>query len=161
MKEVKITSSYRVAKDITDLNKLDRALLLEAKEAAKHAYAPYSKFYVGAALRFSDGQIIQGNNQENAAYPVTMCAERIAFFTASANYPNKIIESVAITVSTTDMKINSPVPPCGSCRQVIYEKEYRQERPIKIILQGDKGDIYLIDSVKDILPLLFDASYLI
>ena len=161
MKEVQFNSTYRVAQDISELNHAEKELLIKAKEAASNAYAPYSKFNVGAALRMDNGEIILGNNQENAAYPVTMCAERIAIFNALSNHPTKQISAVAITVSTKDQKIKSPVPPCGSCRQVIYETETRQSSSIQLILQGDLGDIYLIDSVKDILPLLFDASYLI
>lgn len=160
MKKLRLESEIKIADHIDELDNADRQLLLRAKEAAKDAYAPYSNFKVGAAVLLQDDKIVIGSNQENAAYPVTICGERNAIFAASAQYPNTPIMAVAITIISKDKNINRPVPPCGSCRQVIYETETRHQQDIRIILQGDSGEIYLIQSVKDIFPLLFDASYL-
>lgn len=160
MKKITLQSQIDVAKQIIELNPMDADLLLRAKEAAKGAYAPYSNFKVGAAVLLANEVIVIGNNQENAAFPVTMCGERNAIFSAAAQYPNTPIVAVAITIISRNGAIDRPVPPCGSCRQVIYENEVRHQTNIRIILQGDVGDIYVIQTVKDILPLLFDASYL-
>ena len=160
MKKITLQSEIEVAQTITELSDIDSQLLTRAKEAAKGAYAPYSNFKVGAALLMKNGVIVIGNNQENAAFPVTMCAERNAVFSAAAQYPNTPIEAIAITIISARGNIDRPIPPCGSCRQVIYENETRHQSDIRLILQGDLGKIYVIQTVKDILPLLFDASYL-
>lgn len=160
MRKINFQSEIAVAASTDDLTETDAMLLERAKLAAKDAYAPYSKFNVGAAVLLADGTVVIGNNQENAAFPVTLCGERNAIFAASAQYPNIPIVACAITVETEGKQIKTPVPPCGSCRQVIYETELRHKTPIRLILQGDSGDIYLVDTIKDILPLLFDSSYL-
>lgn len=160
MKKITLQSEIEVAQNITELEPIDAQLLARAKEAAKGAYAPYSNFKVGAAVLLKNEVIVIGNNQENAAFPVTMCGERNAVFSAAAQYPNTAIEAVAITIISAKGNIDRPIPPCGSCRQVIYENETRHQCNIRLILQGDVGDIYVVQSVKDILPLLFDASYL-
>ena len=157
--EIRRESLVRVTKE-ADLSESELSLIEQARHAADMAYAPYSKFHVGSALQLSDGAIVLGNNQENAAYPSTMCGERNAIFAAAANYPKVPIKSVAITVISANKGVDKPVPPCGACRQVIYENECRHQNNIRIILQGDSGAIYLIKSVKDILPIHFDASYL-
>ena len=135
-------------------------LLARAKQAAVNAYAPYSKFRVGSAVLLSNGQIIIGSNQENAAYPLTMCGERVAIFAASAMYPHEKIEKVAITIISEKANINRPVTPCGACRQTLLENEYRTQADIELILQGDVGEVYVVKTVKDILPFIFDASFL-
>jgi cytidine deaminase len=160
MKKIKLQAEIKVASDISELNSTDTMLLLRAKEVAKDAYAPYSNFKVGSALILENGVVVIGNNQENAAFPVTICGERNAIFSAAAQYPDIAINTIAITIISSKGNVDNPVPPCGSCRQVIYEMETRHNNNIRIILQGDSGDIYLINSVKDILPLLFDARYL-
>lgn len=160
MKKITLQSEIEVAKNVAELAPIDAQLLARAKEAAKGAYAPYSNFKVGAAVLLKNEVIVIGNNQENAAFPVTMCGERNAVFSAAAQYPNTAIEAVAITIISAKGNIDRPIPPCGSCRQVIYENETRHQSDIRLILQGDLGDIYVVQSVKDILPLLFDASYL-
>lgn len=160
MKEITIASQIFVAEKISELDDTDKMLLLRAKEAAKGAYAPYSNFKVGAAVLMENEAVFIGSNQENAAYPSTMCGERNAIFAAAAHYPKVAIQSVAITIISAKGMVNKPVPPCGTCRQVIYENECRHQTDIRIILQGDGGDIYLIQSVKDILPIHFDASFL-
>ncbi|WP_052593594.1 cytidine deaminase [Aureispira sp. CCB-QB1] len=160
MKKITLQSEIEVAKSIAELSEIDAQLLATAKEAAKGAYAPYSNFKVGAAVLMDNEAIVIGNNQENAAFPVTMCGERNAVFSAAAQYPNIAIKAVAITIISAKGNIDRPIPPCGSCRQVIYENETRHQSDIRLILQGDIGEIYVVQSVKDILPLLFDASYL-
>ncbi len=160
MKQLKLESEIKIADHVGELNEQDSQLLAAAKEAAKGAYAPYSHFKVGAAVLLQNGVTVIGSNQENAAYPVTICGERNAIFSASAQYPDTPILAVAITIISKNKDISRPVPPCGSCRQVIYETEARHQQDVRIILQGDTGEIYLINSVKDIFPLLFDSSYL-
>ena len=160
MKKFTVQAEIYRAAHIDELPEADAQLLLQAKAAAQNAYAPYSQFKVGAAVRLTNGEVVIGNNQENAAYPVTLCAERVAVFAASAQYPNVPIEAIAITVATADGTVDRPVPPCGSCRQVLYEYESRDDAPIRLILQGDKGEIYCTNDVKSLLPLMFDSSFL-
>jgi cytidine deaminase len=145
-----------------ELLPLQAKLLAEAKLAALDAYAPYSNFRVGAAILLDDeaGTIVRGSNQENAAYPVTICAERVAIFSALTQLPKAKIKKIAITVITVSGKMNRPLSPCGSCRQVIYETELRVGNDIELIMQGDSGEVYVVPTVKDILPLMFDASFL-
>lgn len=160
MKKIEFHAEYEVYEDENSLPLAAKALLFQAKAACKTAYAPYSNFKVGAAVKLANGEIVIGSNQENAAFPVTICGERNAVFAAAAQYPNVEIEAVAITAETLSKELRKPVPPCGSCRQVLYEYEFRQKQPIQLILQGDAGEVYIVEAVKDLLPLLFDASYL-
>ncbi len=143
-----------------DLSAQQQELLARAKAACANAYAPYSNFRVGAALLLESGAVVIGSNQENAAYPLTLCAERVAIFAALSQQPDARISSIAITIQSQKGNIDRPVSPCGSCRQVIYETELRCERDIELILQGDTGSVYLVPSVKSLLPLMFDASFL-
>jgi cytidine deaminase len=131
-----------------------------AIKARSRAYAPYSKFTVGCALITSKGTIVTGNNQENAAYPSGLCAERVAIFAAGANYPDEDILKIAITASPINDSLKKPVPPCGACRQSIAEYEKKQDSPIQIIFMGASGDIYRSASISDLLPLIFDKKYL-
>ncbi len=142
-----------------ELSYADNELIIKAKEAAKRAYCPYSHFFVGAALRLENGEIITGNNQENAAYPSGLCAERVALFYANALFPNVSVESLAVCAFTNDHFVEMPIPPCGACRQVILETENRFRKPIRIILAGEKT-IQIIPSAKILLPLNFDESFL-
>lgn len=160
MKKITLQAEIQEAANIEELSAADAMLLAEAKEAAKVAYAPYSNFKVGAAALLANGKIVRGCNQENAAYPVTLCAERVALFSAAAQYPEVPVLALALTIKSAQGNIERPVPPCGSCRQVIFEQETRHHQDIKLIFQGDSGVIYCANSVKDILPLVFDASYL-
>jgi cytidine deaminase len=131
-----------------------------AISARSKAYAPYSKFTVGCALMTASGALVLGNNQENAAYPSGLCAERVAIFAAGANYPGEEILKMAITASPIDNSLKKPVPPCGACRQSIAEYEKKQETPIEIIFMGASGMIYRSASISDLLPLIFDRKYL-
>ena len=134
----------------------DQELVALALEAQKGSYSPYSRFQVGAALKLEDGTLIKGANQENAAYPAGLCAERTAMFAAGANYPGVAFDTLAIAGSDHGVLCDSPASPCGSCRQVMAEYQKKQGRPFKIILVGKKR-IRKFFSVDDLLPLIFDS----
>ena len=152
--------SFQEISSINELDNNDRKLLEKAKEAAKNAYAPYSEFKVGAAVLLENDEIITGNNQENAAYPSGLCAERVAMFYASAKYPGIPFKALAITANSNKIEINHPISPCGSCRQVMVEYETLAKKPIKVILSGQTGPIYIIDCVTDLLPFSFGPGEL-
>ena len=145
---------------ISELPKDIQELMNKAQEARENAYAPYSHFRVGAALRLVSGEIILGNNQENAAFPSGLCAERVAVFYAGATYPNIRITNLAITARSSKQTIKTPVAPCGACRQSLAEYEVKQKTPIAVFFMGEKGQVVKANSVKDLLPLIFDNSYL-
>ena len=155
MESININISVEKHSHENELSEQDRLLLEAARISTERAYAPYSKFKVGAAVLLANGDVIQGNNQENAAYPSGLCAERVALFYASSLFPNMEIESMAITAHSEDVAIDYPVAPCGSCRQVMTEYESKQKKDIRVILQGEKGDIYIIKCVRDLLPFAF------
>ena len=138
----------------------DRILLEHAIAARENAYAPYSKFNVGAALRLGNGEVIIGNNQENASFPSGLCAERVAVFQAGARYPDVTIQCLAISAKGEHSNEGQPAAPCGNCRQSIHEYEYKQNSPIRIVLQNGDGPIFIINSMADLLPLGFDISHL-
>ncbi|MFT6871948.1 MAG: cytidine deaminase [Roseivirga sp.] len=135
-------------------------LISQAKEAAQKARAPYSGFQVGAALLLSDGSIVLGNNQENAAYPAGLCAERVAFFSAKANKPEAIILKVAIVALKMNANEYNIPAPCGSCRQVMSEYESEQPEPIEVYLTGGTGDILMSSSIENLLPFKFSSDQL-
>lgn len=139
---------------LDELSPQDQELIRAAIEATKNAYANYSRFYVGAALRLENGQMVIGANQENAAFPSGLCAERTAVFAAQANYPDSPIETLVIAGRNEKGVLPNPITPCGACRQVILEIEDRYKKPIKILLYGTQK-IYCVRSVKDLLPLSF------
>lgn len=155
MEKVDINISVKRYDDESELSKKDQKLLASARESTKRAYAPYSKFKVGAAVLLKNGTIIQGNNQENAAYPSGICAERVALFYASSLFPDMEVDSMAITAQSDEFDIKTPVAPCGSCRQVMSEYESKQSKNIRVILQGETGAIYEVHSTRDLLPLAF------
>ena len=132
----------------------------QAFEARSKAYAPYSKFTVGVALLLDNGIVVQGSNQENAAYPSGLCAERVAIFYAGAQYPEAKMLKMFITASPIDRDLVEPIPPCGSCRQSIAEYELKQDTSIELFFMGAKGVIYKSDSLQNILPLVFDKNNL-
>ena len=160
MKVIKIESSFTVYDDLNELPIDIIDLMQYAVEARKNAYAPYSNFQVGAAILLDNGEIVIGSNQENAAYPSGMCAERTAIFYASARYPNAKFLKMALTAGSVEHESNSPIPPCGACRQAISEYEIKQESPIEIYFMGVKGKVIKSDSLADLLPLAFDKSFL-
>ena len=141
---------------IDGLEAEDKVLALAAIEAMKSAYAPYSGFNVGAAVMFEDGEIIKGSNQENAAYPSGLCAERTALFYASASRPDKAIISIAIVAGQNGVLCATPATPCGACRQVMAQYQTKSGRPMRVLLVGaDK--IWRFEKVDDLLPLIFDS----
>ncbi len=150
----KFTFSYLELGNISDLSVKDQELVSAAREAARNAYAPYSKFRVGAALRLRSGLIIRGSNVENAAFPSGICAERTALANSVSNHPDDLPETLAIAALTQNGFTDDTVSPCGNCRQVIAEEEHRIGKPIKLILSGEKY-IRIINSVSDLLPLQF------
>jgi cytidine deaminase len=147
--------SYQIFHSISDLEVNDQDLAQHAIEASTNAYAPYSKFLVGAAVRLMDGKVIQGNNQENIAFPSGLCAERVALFYAGANYPDSEIETLCIVAKGDLVPKNHILSPCGSCRQVMLESENRQRVPIRVILINQDGKVLIVESAKDFLPFGF------
>ena len=160
MKRISLESTMEVYASVDELSPQDANLLKRAKEAVSDAYAPYSNFRVGAALRLKNDKIFIGNNQENAAYPICLCAERVALFAAASVYPKEPVVSLAVTASSASKLLTDPVTPCGSCRQSISETEFRFKTPIRLIMQGETGEIYIMDSIKGLLPLTFNAEFL-
>ena len=144
-----------------ELSEADRNLLGQAQNACSTAYAPYSKFHVGAALLLESGTVVYGSNQENAAYPSGLCAERTAIFAAGANYPNQKIICIAIAACKASNSTFLPISPCGACRQVLLEYENRQNHPIRLLMEGRNTNIYVVSSVSNLLPLQFSKENLI
>ena len=138
----------------------DRRLLDAARQALEGAYAPYSRFRVGAALLLETGETVIGSNQENASYPSGLCAERVAVFQAGARFPGVPIRAIAIVARSPDNTLQHPAAPCGNCRQAILEYENNQDHPIRLLLQAGEGVIYECPSMAALLPLGFDGSYL-
>lgn len=153
MKEIIVKTSIKLYQQ-DELSGEDVQLLNSAKRATNNAYAIYSNFHVGAAVLLENGNIVIGANQENAAYPSGLCAERTAVFSAQAQYPDQPIKALAIAARNENGFMPTPTAPCGACRQVILEIEDRYKCPIRILLYGTEG-IYVVDSIKDLLPLSF------
>lgn len=143
---------------VAELRQEERDLALKAEKAANKAYAPYSRFKVGASILLENGQVVDGSNQENAAYPSGICAERVAISYASANFPDLAIRMIAIAALNEETLTREPVSPCGFCRQVMIETEQKQNTPLRIILVG-RGKVQVIDSASHLLPLCFDGSF--
>lgn len=153
-KQQNITISYNEFTSLNSLLKVDQKLLYKAIEAAKNAYAPYSDFKVGAAVQLMNGSIVIGSNQENAAYPSGLCAERVALFSASALHPEEEMHTLAI-FAEKDLGYDEPVSPCGSCRQVMMEYELKQKRKLRVLLMGASGKVWEFDGVTSLLPFAF------
>lgn len=160
MKDINITSQLSVFDSITKLPIAIQNLMEEAIAVRKKAYAPYSKFRVGAAIILDNGKIILGSNQENAAYPSGLCAERVAIFQAGSIYPKAKILKIAISAASDTSTTSAPIPPCGSCRQSIAEYEIRQKTAIEIYFMGETGAVYKSASLKNLLPFMFDKKFL-
>ena len=137
-----------------------KQLIDKAKEQVLKAYAPYSKFHVGAAVELENGEIFAGSNQENSAYPSGLCAERVAMFFANAQFPGVAVKTLAIAAYTNGKFLEEPITPCGSCRQVLLETEQRFENDITILLYGS-NHIFQLYNVKQLLPLCFEKSSLL
>ena len=157
-KEFNIRFEVIASKD--DLSEIERKLYDAAFEARKNAYAQYSNFYVGCALLLENGEIVTGSNQENAAYPSGLCAERTTIFWTSANYPNVKIKKLFVIGAPKDALTSTPIPPCGGCRQSILEYEVKQNENIEIYFASMNGEIFKTKSIRDLLPFSFDASFL-
>ena len=160
MKNITITTELAVYDVLSELPIPTQQLMAQAVAVRKKAYAPYSKFKVGAAILLDNGEVVLGSNQENAAYPSGLCAERVAIFYAGSMYPDAKIVQMAITAASDTNKTESPIPPCGACRQSIAEYEIKQESPIEIYFMGESGAIYKSNSLKNLLPLMFDKNFL-
>ncbi|CAM3581884.1 cytidine deaminase [Flavobacterium saliperosum S13] len=160
MKNISITSTFLVYESSDELSAEVKSLMEQAIEIRKKAYAPYSKFRVGAAILLDNGKVVLGSNQENAAYPSGLCAERVAIFQAGAIYPDAKIVKIAISATADDKEMTEPIPPCGACRQSIAEYEFRQDLPIEIYFMAAVGKVYKSDSLKNLLPLMFDKNFL-
>ena len=160
MKDSIISTQFSVFESVQELPNDIQNLMAQAVEIRKKAYAPYSKFRVGAALLLDNGKIVLGSNQENAAYPSGLCAERVAVFQAGSIYPEAKILKMAITAASDTNQTTAPIPPCGSCRQSIAEYEIKQETPIEIYFMGEIGIIYKSASLKNLLPFMFDKKFL-
>ena len=160
MEIVKQSFEYKVYNSIQELSEDDQELMHVAIEQLDVAYAPYSKFHVGSAVRLEDKSIYKGSNQENASYPSGLCAERTAIYYANSQYPNNRIVRMAISAGSKKNKTTSPIPPCGACRQAIAEYEVKQDFPIEIYFMGEIGKIAKSDSLANLLPFIFDKSVL-
>lgn len=150
--------AYEVFDDAHDLPEADRFLLQKAREHTSNAYAPYSHFMVAAAARTMNGHFVKGTNQENASYPVGLCAERVLLSALSSLYPDDPVEAIAISYYNTDGDNSTPVSPCGLCRQSLVEYEHRLHHPIRLILAGQEGKVIVVHKAKDLLPFTFTAD---
>jgi|SRR5690554_1849636 len=160
MKKEKFEIQLEVYESISELPTNIQELMKRAQQIRDTAYAPYSNFSVGAAILLDSGEITVGSNQENAAYPSGLCAERVAVFHCGAVFPNQSMVAMAITAKSLNHQLNEPIGPCGSCRQSLSEYEQKQKSPIAIYFMGETGSIIKVASVKDLLPLGFDSKYL-
>lgn len=160
MKEININTSFTVFSSAAELPQEIQDLMEQAVAIRKKAYAPYSKFRVGTALLLDNGKIVLGSNQENAAYPSGLCAERVAIFQSGAIYPEAKILKLAVTAASDTNPTLSPIPPCGACRQSISEYEFKQDSPIEIYFMGESGEVYKSNSIENLLPLSFDKNFL-
>ena len=160
MRKINIESTFEIYDSIKELEPSAQALLQKAAEARKKAYAPYSKFLVGAALELENGKLISGSNQENASYPSGLCAERTAVYYAGAEFPNQKILRMAIVAGSSITPTTKPIQPCGACRQALSEYEVKQNTPMKLYFMGTSGQIAVSKSVENILPWIFDKTVL-
>ena len=160
MKKKKISFDLSIYETIEKLSVDELELMNAAVSARKNAYAPYSQFQVGAAALLDNGEVVIGNNQENASFPAGLCAEGVAVFQAGARFPGVVIKMIAISAASTKYKVDKPTAPCGICRQSISEYENRQKSAIVLLLMGETGEVFKCESVADILPLGFDNSFL-
>lgn len=162
MKKIKLTGELLEYTSLAELSRQDRKLISLAAKAAQSAYAPYSEFRVGAAVLLVNGKSILGSNQENIAYPSGLCAERVALFSAGAQFPNTRLIAIAITYHFPTEKENSEaaITPCGSCRQVIAEYEKKQKKKIRILMNSPKGKTLIADGIENLLPMIFEHEEL-
>lgn len=160
MKKIQINTTFTVFDSMDSLDAQTRELMQKAVEVRKQAYAPYSKFRVGAAILLENGKVVIGSNQESAAYPSGLCAERVAVFQAGSLYPNTKILKIIISATSDISPTKRPTPPCGACRQSISEYEQKQDVPIEIYFMGETGEVFKSDSLENLLPLSFHKDFL-
>lgn len=160
MKEQKFEFFFDVYDNADELRVEDKLLLVEARNATRQSYAPYSHFYVAAAARLSNGKVVTGTNQENASFPVGICAERVLLSSVSSFYPGVPIETIAISYESKTVASDHPISPCGMCRQALQEFEVRMKTPVRLILGGMEGKIYVLKSAALLLPLAFTSEEL-
>lgn len=157
--KIKHISEIEEFDHLDELSNEQQLLVSKASEALDSSYSPYSGFSVGAAVELTDGTIVIGSNQENIAYPSGLCAERVALFSAGTNFPDQKIKSIAIVAKSIHGHVTDPVTPCGACRQVMIEFESQQTRPIKVIMMGNEGKIWLSESVNNLIPFYFSSPH--
>ncbi|WP_407405074.1 cytidine deaminase [Chryseobacterium sp.] len=156
-----IQISYEQYQSSNELAEIEKELYLKAKEARENAYAPYSQFFVGCAVLLENGDIHVGNNQENAAYPSGLCAERTAMFWISANFPDENIEKVFVVGGPKELSLTrAPIPPCGACRQSMMEYESKQNKNITLYFANLNDEVIKVNAIKDLLPFYFDGTFL-
>lgn len=155
MKDIQHTIHYKIYDNESELDQQDVDLLTSAKKAMQNAYAPYSKFQVGAAALLANGKIVMGSNQENIAYPSGLCAERTALFAAGSNFPNEPVIKLAIVAKGDLLPKTSVLSPCGSCRQVMAETSNRQKSTFEILLLNPNGSVMVFNGINDLLPFGF------
>jgi cytidine deaminase len=155
MERIRKESVIEKYNSVNELADSDRELLKAAKEAVDTSYAPYSNFHVGCALRLANGIVIKGSNQENIAYPSGLCAERVAIFHAGATYPGQPVVAMAVTAKADEYEVKEPVMSCGACLQSMSEYEMKFNQPIRMILQGETGDVYIAEGLKTFMPFMF------
>ena len=160
MRKERFVCPYEVYDTMEELPRQDAELLRLAHEAARRAYAPYSKFNVGAAVRLANGAVVTGNNIENAAYPSGLCAERVTMFSAMAQYPGVPFEALAVTAWSEKKTIDEPGAPCGACRQVMVEVEQLSKRPLRVLCQGDTGSVMVFNGIESLMPFIFLDKFL-
>ena len=160
MNKISINITFSVFEDKNDLSIEIQDLMDQAIAIRKNAYAPYSKFRVGCAILLDNEKVVLGSNQENAAYPSGLCAERVAIFQAGSLYPDAKILKMAISATSDEKPVLEPIPPCGSCRQSIAEYEIKQDQPIEIFFMGESGSFYQSDSLRNLLPFMCNKKYL-
>jgi cytidine deaminase len=160
MEKRKLEIQYTVFKNSNELSIEDKMLIDKAQKISEIAYSPYSKFSVGAAVLLDNGEVFTANNQENAAYPQGLCAERIAVFYAMSQYPNQKIKSIAVYGNPQNLELTHFITPCGGCRQVLLEYEEKSDEKIRVLLCGNSGEILLIEGVGNLLPFQFSKKNL-
>ena len=160
LKSSSLQLNYLTAHYPQDFNDAEGELIAQARRNRDHAYAPYSKFHVGAAVLLENGEIVSGSNQENAAFPSGLCAERVAVFQAGHLYPGVPISAVAISAYSTTVDIHEALFPCGACRQVMLEYENLHKKPMRLLIDGPDDVITILESAAALLPFAFNGSFL-
>tara|TARA_B100001093_G_scaffold514583_1_gene588917 strand:- start:653 stop:1141 length:489 start_codon:yes stop_codon:yes gene_type:complete len=155
-----ISFSYNSYNSSAEMPDSDQLLIAQAEQSLKKAYAIYSGFQVGASVLLANGKMMSANNQENMAFPSSLCAERVLMYYCKANFPELEIKKIAVTVKSVHGNIFEPISPCGSCRQVMLEYEQNQKNKIEVLLKADQGKVYELESIKDLLPLSFKTDVL-